>query len=61
MEQKIHQLSLLERIEELKSEKKELKSIEDRNETKKKYLMEKMRILEKNKMENQNKNTEVHF
>lgn len=61
MEQKIHQLSLLERIEELKLEKKELKTIEDRNDTKKKYLMEKMRVLEKNKMENQNKNSEVAF
>ena len=56
---KLAQQTNLQKIEELKKVKQELKSIEEKNETKRKYLMEKVRVIERTRNENQSKNNDV--
>ena len=49
----------MQKIEESKQIRQELKSNEEKNETKRKYLLEKNRVIEKTRNENQSKNAEV--
>lgn len=49
----------MQKIDELKKKKQELKSFEDKNETKKRYILEKLQIIEKTRIDNQYKNNEV--